>query len=41
MIREENAITERQALPAILKKARVNRLAGFTLNTPLPALPAS
>ena len=41
MRREEKAITDRQAIPAILKKARTSRLAGFALDMPIPALHGS
>jgi nitroimidazol reductase NimA-like FMN-containing flavoprotein (pyridoxamine 5'-phosphate oxidase superfamily) len=37
MRREEKTMTDRQAIQAILKKARVSRLAGCTQDTAVPA----
>ncbi len=41
MRREEKAITDRQAIPTILKKALTSRLAGFAMDTPVPELHGS
>ena len=41
MRREEKASADRQAIPAILKKARVDRLSMRERNAPIPAVHGS